>query len=368
MRSQKNDFYTPRQRFLTALCSAQPDRVPIFDFLFSQSLFDHFLGQRGSEYTTENLVRVTWALGLDAVAVGLGSRGWSETDSSLPPDRYRDEWGVIYRKVPQASWPGGAPIAHPVSNREDWHNYQVPDPESPAFLDEVHTAKRMIRDESLAIIGIVIGPFTAAWQITGLESFFLKLHDDPQLVVQILETVTDFYIRIGERMAEVGVDCICIADDLGHNSGPFLSPLRFRQFILPHIQRMVVRFQQLGLPVLLHCDGDIRLLLDDLVSAGIQGYHPIERSANMDLAECKRRYAGRLCLVGNVDNKGLLVSGTPDQIEAQVRECLRMAAPGGGYVLASDHSLHDDIPLENVLAMFEAARRYGDYATRGWER
>jgi uroporphyrinogen decarboxylase len=86
----------------------------------------------------------------------------------------------------------------------------------------------------------------------------------------------------------------------------------------------------------------------------------------MDLAECKRRYAGRLCLVGNVDNKHLMVNGTPEEIAAQVKECLRIAAPGGGYVLASDHSLHDDQPIANIFALFEAGKRYGDYAARSW--
>lgn len=357
---------TPRQRFLTALYGGQPDRVPTYDFLFSQALFNHFLGQQDAAYTTEGLVKVAWALELDAVAIGMGTQP-TQTDPALPSDCYRDEWGVVCRHVPGVSWPGDPPVASPVANREDWRNYAMPDPELDLRLREIRIAKRMVRNGSLAVTGIAVGPYTAAWQILGLENLSLLLYDDPGLISDVLRAVTDFYVRIGERMAGEGVDALWIADDLGNANGPFMSPRHFRQYVLPHIRRMVHAFRSRGVPVILHCDGDVRLLMDDLVATGIQAYHPVERAAHMDLATCKQRYGGHLCLIGNVDNKGLLVNGTPDEVEAQVLECLRIAAPGGGYVLASDHSLHDDIALENVLAMFEAARRYGNYATREWE-
>ena len=66
-------------------------------------------------------------------------------------------------------------------------------------------------------------------------------------------------------------------------------------------------------------------------------------------------------LMGNIDNKGVLVSGSVDDVIAATKECLRIAAPGGGYILGSDHSVHDDMPNENILAMIETGKKYGKY-------
>ena len=81
----------------------------------------------------------------------------------------------------------------------------------------------------------------------------------------------------------------------------------------------------------------------------------------MDLAAVKREYGAQATLFGNVDNAGTLVTGSKEEIETMVKACIRAAAPGGGYCLSSDHSVHDDIPNENVYAMYEAGRRFGKY-------
>jgi uroporphyrinogen decarboxylase len=105
-----------------------------------------------------------------------------------------------------------------------------------------------------------------------------------------------------------------------------------------------------GLPVMMHNDGNLWAVMDDLVDAGIAGFHPVERAAGMDLGRIKERYAGRLCPIGNIDNKTTMVRGTPEEVRREAVACIRTAGPRGGYVLATDHSLHDDIPLENIYA------------------
>lgn len=57
----------------------------------------------------------------------------------------------------------------------------------------------------------------------------------------------------------------------------------------------------------------------------------------------------------------MLISGSKEEVIAQTIECLEIASPGGRYILGSDHSLHDDIPNENVFAMLETAKKYGEY-------
>ncbi len=102
-------------------------------------------------------------------------------------------------------------------------------------------------------------------------------------------------------------------------------------------------------------------VLDDLVATGINGFHPVERDAGMDLKKVKEAYAGKLCPVGNVNNKTTMVNGSPQDVREETLECLKIAAPGGGYIIATDHSLHDDIPLENVFALIDTVKEFGKY-------
>ena len=81
----------------------------------------------------------------------------------------------------------------------------------------------------------------------------------------------------------------------------------------------------------------------------------------MRLADVKAKYGDQITLFGNVDNVGVLVSGTPDDVADMVKECVHDAARGGGYCIGSDHSVHDDIPNANVHAIVDAARKYGRY-------
>ena len=106
---------------------------------------------------------------------------------------------------------------------------------------------------------------------------------------------------------------------------------------------------------------DINQILDDLVGIGINGLHPIERKSDMDIVAIRKRYGDRLCLIGNVDSTIALCSGTPEDVRGQVLELLEQVAPAGGFILASDSDLRDDMPIENIQAMFDTGRAYGKY-------
>jgi uroporphyrinogen decarboxylase len=109
-----------------------------------------------------------------------------------------------------------------------------------------------------------------------------------------------------------------------------------------------------------HSDGNLWPILDDLIAAGFDGIHPIQPQS-MDIGDVKRHCAGRACVLGNIDCMYLLPQGTTDEVEQAVRDTLRVAAPGGGYILSSSNSIHPDVKAENAIAMFRAARRFGAY-------
>ena len=173
--------------------------------------------------------------------------------------------------------------------------------------------------------------------------------------------MTKFQIELGKGFIDRGVDIIWLDEDLGDVKGPLVRPALFREFIAPYMKEMVDAFKAKGAKILIHSDGNIMSFVDDLVKIGVDGLHPIERAASMSLPLLKQRYGSVLTLVGNVNAKTVLQDGPLEAIETEVKECIRDAAKGGGYILGSDHSIHPGIPAENVKFMFEAARRYGKY-------
>ncbi len=353
---------TPRERFLTAVKGGQPDRVPMFDFLFSPALYEEVLGHHPGDYNVCDALALTRALELDAVVV-FWDAPRNHQDRRLNEQDSVDEWGVTWRQNWSISWPTGAPVDHPIQDRSDWRNYTVPNPRAAGRADSVREAVDLNEDE-FAILGTVLGPFTAVYQITGLERFCTLIYDDPDLLQEMAGAFTDFYIEVGRALLEAGADALIVADDHAGTAGPFISLHHWRTLVLPYFTRMVHAFRRWDAPVIMHNDGDLRLYLDDLVGTGINAYHPVERNAGMDLAAIRRRFGQALCLIGNVNNKTTLVNGSPADVEREVIECLRVAGRCGAYVLASDHSLHDTMPVDNILALFEAGRRYGRYPLR----
>ena len=130
----------------------------------------------------------------------------------------------------------------------------------------------------------------------------------------------------------------------------------FREFLWPAFRRSA---EAITLPWIFHSDGNIMPLLDDLLTLGMRGLHPLEPGP-MNLAEVKARYGKRICIVGNVSVPAL-AAGTPDDVRENVRQCMATGAPGGGYMISSSNSIPPYAKPENVWAMAQAIREFGAY-------
>ncbi len=151
-------------------------------------------------------------------------------------------------------------------------------------------------------------------------------------------------------------------EDIAYKNGLMVSPEVLREHFFPRFAQATAPLRAAGIKVILHSDGNIMPVLDEIVAWGIDGINPVDPSAGMDIAEIKQRYAGRLILVGNVGVEHVLEFGTPEQVREDVRRCLREAAPGGGHILQSGAGqVMPDIPLPNLLAYFEEAKEFGRY-------
>jgi uroporphyrinogen decarboxylase len=347
---------TRKERFLTALQLRQPDRVPLFDFLFQQPLYEHLIGRRPAHYNGPDAVRCALALEHDGVWLPFG--GFSGCQPTfLAENVYVDEWGTTYHKN-NSSWPIDAPVDFPIKSRADLAAYRPPDPTLPGRDAEI-TAARQSEHDGLALLGGVLGPFTATWMLMGYERIAFALYDDPGLLVECFRIANEYNKEAARRCVAAGCDGMWVSDDLGDSNRGFLKIEHFRRYLLPYLAELIEYVAGLGVPVLLHSCGNVAGYLDDLAQTRLAALHPLQRTAKMDLRRVKQMYGRRFCIIGNIDSSRTLPFGTPAAVAAEVREAIDIAAPGGGYILASDHSLHDGIPIENILELSRVGSEYG---------
>lgn len=350
---------TSRERFLTALTGGTPDRVPIHEHLFSLKLQKELLGYNTILYDGKAQVELAAKLGIDTIWTPINGFCGIEETPHEKDEIYKDEWGVTYRKN---GWPIIAQIDAPVKCREDWGNYELP---------EVNTSyrTRILKDvlaannSDLAVVLGLLGPFTMlSWYIMDMETFSITMFTDPELIHEINEAYLKWALEaIDLAVKEGGVDCVQVSDDWGGTNGLLIAPEQFREFFIPYFKRLVQAVKAHGLPFIMHNDGQIWDVLDDLADCGINGLHPVERAAGMDLKKVKDTYKGRITPIGNVNNKVTMESANSNDVKNEVLECLNEAASGGGYIISTDHSIHDNIPTENVLCLIDTVKQYDMY-------
>ena len=348
-----------RERFITALKGGTPDRVPVWEYLFSLKLQREVMGYNTGLYDGKTTTKMGAKLGIDVSWAPVNGFCGIEDVTHELNEIYTDEWGVTYRKN---GWPIMAQLDTPIKSREDWERYKMPPVHTEGRLKILKDAIES-NDSELAIVAGLLGPFTMmSWYLMDFETLSVSLFLDPDLVHEITNAYVNWALEAGKLAAETGgVDAFHISDDWGGTGGLLISPDHFREFFIQPFHRLVAGLKSYGIPVIMHNDGNIKDILDDLVLTGINGYHPVEKAASMDLETVKQRYAGRVCPIGNVNNKTTMVTGSVQEVISETRECLRIGMPGGGYILSTDHSLHDDIPLANVKALIDTVMKYGIY-------
>ncbi len=166
-------------------------------------------------------------------------------------------------------------------------------------------------------------------------------------------------IQAAEILIDAGAEVVLMCSDYCFNTGPFLSPAMFSQFVTPFLQKQVEGIHAAGAYAIKHTDGNIMPILDQLVETGIDGLHSLDPMAGVDIAEVKQLYGDRICLLGNV-NMAWLHRGTPQQIEDSCHYCLRHGGvEQGGYIYASSNCIFEGVPMANYELMLELRQRYG---------
>jgi uroporphyrinogen decarboxylase len=136
----------------------------------------------------------------------------------------------------------------------------------------------------------------------------------------------------------------------------------FRKFFKPALKKLIDLGHEFGLKVMLHSCGSIKLLIPDLINIGLDILNPIQTKAkDMDPKKLKKAFGKDLSFHGSVDVQQVLPFGTVEEIKREVKQCIDALAPGGGFILAPAHNIQADTPIENIITLFETARKYGRY-------
>ena len=194
-----------------------------------------------------------------------------------------------------------------------------------------------------------------------MEAFACRMAEEPQaLKAEAAKAVRDALGRGAELRRPGGLDGFALCADYCFNSGPFMSPAMFSEFVAPYLAEVTRGYRDLGYYVIKHTDGNIMPIIDQLAQTRPHALHSLDPQGGVSLAEVKRRYGKELCLIGNV-HCGMLDRGTPDEIRADARRALREGMPGGGYVFSTSNCIYTGMPLASYELMLDVWRREGGY-------
>jgi uroporphyrinogen decarboxylase len=376
---------SPRQRVALALDHKEPDRVPISlggsaNHLTEERyalLRDHFGLQDISRrtlvgfYTTPDYNPILDALGTDFRFIHIRPPRSYICNSMLGEfTDFTDEWGLTHRLVGGYYDMGGAPLGGDLTIARI-EQFPWPDPYDPVRLEGVKEEIEYLyhhTDYALVAHRPVYGNL---WEMTrwlvGMENGLMMMMLEPKLfealLVKLTEVLGGFYDAF---LSVVGpyVQVVEMADDLGTNNGPLFNPEIYRKYMKPRHKETIdlIKRRAPGAKVMLHCDGAIRRFIPDLIEAGFEILNPIEgHLRGMDPVALKRDFGSEMVFQGGVDVKTVLNHGTVEDVRREVRLRIEQMGQGGGYVLAPAHNFGNDIPLENMLAFFQAGRDLGFY-------
>jgi uroporphyrinogen decarboxylase len=332
-----------------ALYGGQPARVPLFELKVDLHVMQAFMGK--AFHSIKDHVDFWAAAGYDYIRV----RAKYDFFKKAAVTR-EGEYSVYGDHKQQIAWADSGKGM--IASEQDFDAFPWP---TPADIDysPVEEAGRCLHD-GMKIISSTTGIFESVWMIMGYETFALASIEQPALIARMFEKVGEIHYNIFKNTADLPhIGAMWMTDDLAYTSGLMINPQIYRQHLFPWYRKMAEVCKAHDIPYILHSDGKLWDILDDILDCGFNALHPIEPKA-MDIVELKQRVQGKLCLIGNVD-VDLLARGTPDAIRKRTLSLLREVAPGGGYCIGSGNSVPNYVPVENYRAMIETVHEYGAY-------
>lgn len=365
---------TDLERFHECMSYGAPDRTPNHELGVWPQAVERWRTESGSDLSE---FRWDWFVAEDAI--GLDKRAYIPVHYGFIPayavevleetDEYeviRNGNGIVTRALKEGAIGGGRMcmdqyLEFPVSRPEDFADVKrrleaaIP-ARYPADLDARIEAWRsrtcpLILGTNCAANGF----YWRAREFLGTEALSFAWYDEPALMHEMMEFFADFIIETSRPVLErIEVDYFTLNEDFAGNAGPLLSPETFREFVLPHLTRMVEFFRAHGTKhFAVDSDGDPTPLIPLLLEAGVDVFWPIERASGWGPVELRREFGRDLRLWGGVDKRE--IARGPEAIRKHLRELIPVVEDGG-YIPTVDHTVPPDVSWDHFRYYMDAKR------------
>jgi uroporphyrinogen decarboxylase len=362
-----------KERVLTALRrTGIPDRVPL-QFDLCRSLTDAFSAKYGipAHYTTAYYEDVTYrisanelriAMGSDCVLVGASlPRGYEH-----PVDKdgnIINEFGMVMRQGPIYMEVIHHPMAD-VTEPQQVEDFPFPDPLADGRYDDAAELIQKYQQDYFIVGDMELTMFDMMQQLVGTEKLLVDMAEGAAYLEALMDKCKDFALAVGKKLISMGVDGIWAGDDFGAQNGMLISPRMWRRYFKERYRQIYSELKAANPNILImqHCDGAVAPILGDWIEVGLEVFNPVQPDVpGHEPQELKDKFGDRLSFWGAIDQQRLLPYATPEEIEADVREKIRVLGAGGGYMCSPAHIIQSDVPMGNVEAFISAVKRYGVY-------
>jgi uroporphyrinogen decarboxylase len=195
----------------------------------------------------------------------------------------------------------------------------------------------------------------------NMEAFSYRMVDDPVGVkAEAEQNVANAFKRAEWFKKHSNLDGFALCADYCLNTGPFLSPSQFSEFVTPYLAKLIKGYREMGFYTIKHTDGNIMPIIDQLVESNPHALHSLDPQAGVDIADVKKKYGKRVCLIGNV-NCGLMDTGTDEEVRCSARYAMTHGMPGGGYIFSTSNCIYTGMRLERYETILEVWRQMGNY-------
>lgn len=276
---------------------------------------------------------------------------------------YRDDFGCIWQTARNGIT--GTVTGHPLESWDAFSGYRSPDPQKVMGIGPIdwEQERRSIlnarKQGDLVFRGLRHGhTFLQLCDIRGYENLLFDMMDEAPLLPELIDLVEQFNLGLIKRYCALGVDVMGYAEDLGMQYGPMLSPEQFSRYILPSYRRLIAPARESGAVIHMHSDGDIRLLLEQILSVGVDIINLQDLVNGIDWI--KTHLAGRCCIELDIDRQSVTINGTPEDIDRLILNEIRtLGTRQGGLCMI--YGLYPGTPIENAAAVMDAMEKYAFY-------
>ena len=285
----------------------------------------------------------------------------------------RDELGRTLKMIKGVSTLP-LPLDWPVKDMASWQKVKPLYQFDPGRIDwSVVEAAKTAQAEGALVIGRIPGAFDTPRQLMGAEAACLAYYEQPALMQEIIDTLTETACRVLEEVSNtLVIDQLSVHEDMAGKTGPIIGPKQVRQFMQPYFRQVWDLLSGRGTRLFdIDTDGNVEAILDEFLACGINVLHPVEAAADMDMVAIRKKYGERLALKGGLDKFALL--GGPSAIQAELEYKMQPLMQQGGTVFGLDHRIVNGTPLANYRYYVEAGRKQLGLPARtagqqGWRR